>query len=213
MDEGHLFQQRNITNDPQFLNERAEMMFYFQDKFYKSDETEVFNSPSGKFKLEVHYYNHEEELRRYNYTKGIIKNNAESVIDIIYRNFSHFPYSWVEVDGNEYLLCGLDYQGYSIVDLSKKETKHYVSVEAYAGHGFCWAEIFYFQQKKLIVVDGCYWAAPYELVFYDFSKPMDLPYIELFRVEVDQITNWDKWKTTYEVKYIDQENNEKVYVF
>jgi hypothetical protein len=204
---------RNIVNDRRFLTNRDEMMYYFQDKFYKSEETEMFLSPSGKFKLEIHHFSHEEGIRRYNYTKGIIMDSSNNTIDIIYRNYDPFPYRWVEIDDTEYLVCGLDYQGYSIVDLSKKETRHYVPEEAYEGHGFCWAEIFFFEQKKLIMVDGCYWAAPYELVFYDFSKPMDLPYIELFRVEVDQITNWDSWKTTHIVKYMDQKNDEKEYVF
>lgn len=33
----------------------------------------------------------------------------------------------------------------------------------------------------MLIVDGCYWACPYELVAFDFSKPMDLPYPELHR--------------------------------
>lgn len=74
-------------------------------------------------------------------------------------------------------------------------------------------EIIYFQQKKLIVIDGCYWACPYELVFYDFSNPMNMPYNELFRVEVDSITNWDNWKDYCRVRYLDGENNEKEFVF
>lgn len=70
-----------------------------------------------------------------------------------------------------------------------------------------------FQTKKLIVVDGCYWAGPYELVFYDFSNPMGIPYKELFRVEVDNIKNWDDWKDSCMVRYVDEENNEQEYAF
>lgn len=77
----------------------------------------------------------------------------------------------------------------------------------------CWAEIIYFQQKNLIVVDGCYWACPYELVFYDFSSPMSVPYKELFRVEVDSIKNWGNWKTIHKISYVDEENNDKEFVF
>jgi hypothetical protein len=204
---------RNIVEDSQFLSERAEMMYYFQDKFYITEETEFVHSPSGKFILEIHHYNHEEGIRRYNYTKGIVTDSDRKAIDVIYRNFGTFPYSWVEENDTEYLLCGLDYQGYSIVNLSNGETKHYVPEEAYKGRGFCWAEIVFFETKKLIVVDGCYWAHPYELVFYDFSKPMQLPYKELFRVEVDRITNWGSWKDSYRISYLEDENNEKEFVF
>jgi hypothetical protein len=204
---------RNIVEDSQFLNERADMMYYFQDKFYNPEETEIVHSPSGKFILEIRHYNHEEGIRRYNYTKGIVTDSDHKIIDIIYRNYDPFLFSWVEVNGTEYLLCGLDYQGYSIVNLSNNESKHYVPEEAYKGQGFCWAEIIYFQQKKLIVVDGCYWAYPYELVFYDFSNPMNVPFKDVFRVEVDSIINWDSWKDSCRIKYIDKENNEKEFVF
>jgi hypothetical protein len=204
---------RNIVEDSRFLTERAKMMYYFQDEFYNPEETEIIHSTSGKFKLEVHHYNHEEDISRYDYTKGIVTDSEHNTIDIIYRNYGAFPYSWLEINGIEYLLCGLDYQGYSIVNLSNKETKHYVPEEAYEGHGFCWGEIINFQQKKLIVIDGCYWACSYELVFYDFSSPMNVPYNELFRVEVDSVINWESWRESFRVKYLDEENNEKEFVF
>lgn len=204
---------RNIVEDSQFLSERAEMMYYFQDEFYISEKTEIIHSTSGKFKLEIHHYNHVEGFIRHNYTKGIVTDSEHKIIDIIYRNYDPFLFSWLEVNGKEYLLCGLDYQGYSIVNLSNKETNHYVPEEAYKGHGFCWGEIIYFQQKKLIVIDGCYWACPYEIVFYDFSNPMNVPYNELFRVDVDSILNWDSWKDSCRVIYLDKENNETEFVF
>jgi hypothetical protein len=204
---------KNIVEDSRFLRDRDEMMTYIQDKFYIPEETEIFHSPSRRFNLEIHHYYYEEGIRIYNYTKGIITDIDNKIIDIIYRDYDPFLFCWVEMDGVEYLLCGIDYQGYSIVNLSKKETKHFVPEEAYVGSGFCWAEIMYFQHKKIIVVDGCYWACPYELVFYDFSNPMNVPYKELFRVEVDSITNWDNWKDSCTVRYLDEENNEKEYVF
>ncbi|QSF45627.1 hypothetical protein [Paenibacillus tianjinensis] len=204
---------RNIVQDTQFLSQRAEELLYFQDQFHVPDETETSCSPSGKFKLEIHHYYHKDGIRIYTYTKGIVTDIEDNLIDIIYRNYDPFVFSWAEVQGKEYLLCGLDYQGYTIVDLFGKETKHYVPEAAYKGHGFCWAEIICFEQKKLLVVDGCYWAAPYELVFYDFSNPLSLPYKELFRVEVDSITNWNHWREAHRVTYVDEEENEKVFVF
>lgn len=147
------------------------------------------------------------------YTKGIVTDKEGNLIDTIFRNYDPFVFTWVEAQGKEYLLCGLDYQGYSIVDLTGKETRHYVPEAAYKGHGFCWAEIIYFEQKELLVIDGCYWAAPYELVFYDFSDPMGLPYPELFRVEVDSITNWKEWRETHKVTYLDEEENRREFVF
>lgn len=204
---------RNIVQDARFLSQRAEELHYFQDQFYVPDETEISCSPSGEFKLEIQHYYHEDGISRRIYTKGIVTDIKDEPIDTIYRNYDPFVFSWVEVQGKEYLLCGLDYQGYSIVDLSDKKTQHYVPEAAYKGFGFCWAEIIYFEQQNLLVVDGCYWGHPYELVFYDFSNPMSLPYKELFRVEVDSITNWNDWRETHRITYVDEEENEKEFVF
>ncbi|WP_339312751.1 hypothetical protein [Paenibacillus sp. FSL M7-0896] len=204
---------RNIVQDARFLSQRAEELYYFQDEFYVPDETETSYSPSGRYKLDIHHYYHEEGITRWIYTKGIVTDLNENHIDTLFRNYDPFIFSWVEAQGKEYLLCGLDYQGYSIIDLSGRETRHYVPEAAYEGHGFCWAEIIYFEQKELVVVDGCYWAAPYELVFYDFSSPMSLPYPELFRVEVDSILNWKDWREAHRITYVDEEGIGREFVF
>lgn len=47
---------RNIVHDAQFLSNRAEELLYFQDQFHVPEETERIESPSGKFKLEIHHY-------------------------------------------------------------------------------------------------------------------------------------------------------------
>ncbi|GFN34166.1 hypothetical protein PCURB6_44260 [Paenibacillus curdlanolyticus] len=51
---------RSIVEDSRFLTERDEMMYYFQDKYYKPNETDNFHSPSGKYKLEIQNFYHEE---------------------------------------------------------------------------------------------------------------------------------------------------------
>lgn len=62
---------RNIVEDAQFLSERTEMLHFFQEKFYNPDETEITHSPSGKFKLEIRHYNHEEGIRRYRFDSSM----------------------------------------------------------------------------------------------------------------------------------------------
>jgi hypothetical protein len=161
---------RDIVSDSQFINDRAEMMGFFKDKYFRPEATEMITSPSGKYQLEIQHFSHVEEIRRYNYTIGIIKDYANNVIDSVYRNFPSFLYKWVDSNQSEYLLCGLDYQGYYIVNLSTQEIIHYVPEAAYQGLGFCWADIYYFQDKKLLVIDGCYWAHQYELVFTIFHN-------------------------------------------
>jgi hypothetical protein len=47
-----------------------------------------------------------------------------------------------------------------------------------------------------LAVEGCYWACPYDLVFYNFSDPTKLPLPELTRIEEYlDVTGWDGNKT------------------
>lgn len=36
---------------------------------------------------------------------------------------------------------------------------------------------------------------------------MNLPYTEIFRVEVDSITNWDRWREMCIIEYKDEDGN------
>jgi hypothetical protein len=86
---------------------------------------------------------------------------------------------------------GEDYQGYSVVNLTKGTYQVYFPEEGYKGFGFCWTAVFPSPDKLMLAVDGCIWAYPYEIVFYDFSEPDNLPYKELGRVS--DITDSEGW--------------------
>jgi hypothetical protein len=58
---------------------------------------------------------------------------------------------------------------------------------AQSGVGFCWAAHYPSLDRRFLAVDGCYWACPYELVIYDFTQPMELPYPELYRAPVWEV--------------------------
>lgn len=130
-------------------------------------------SPSGRFKLVVTC--HETSPGCWSYTKGVVS-HAESgeIIASIRRNYSSFPFAWLEehVDRHEYLICGEDYQGQTFVQLDTGKVVNDRSVGAEMGHGFCWAGYRLLGDKKTLLVDGCYWACPYELKFFDVSDPM-----------------------------------------
>jgi hypothetical protein len=44
----------------------------------------------------------------------------------------------------------------------------------------------------VLAVDGCYWACPYEIVFFDFANPASLPLPEIDRCEevTDPVIGW-----------------------
>ncbi|MHC4478215.1 MAG: hypothetical protein ACYTEL_21465 [Planctomycetota bacterium] len=44
----------------------------------------------------------------------------------------------------------------------------------------------------MLAVDGCYWACPYDLVFYDFRNPDILPLDEIKRIA--SLDDCERWK-------------------
>jgi hypothetical protein len=135
---------------------------------------------------------------KWDYSRGIVRRLADgAVVADIKRNYSDFWHAWVQhPNGCEYLLCGEDYQGYSIINLTKNTVSTYLPPEALKGHGFCWTSVYPSPDGLILAVYGCYWAQPYEAVLYDFSNPGVLPLPELHRIDpedwqVDSVIGWE----------------------
>jgi hypothetical protein len=117
------------------------------------------------------------------YTKAVIESGGRDPI-VIPRNYSDMWHLYVEhPNGMKYILCGHDYQGYDCVNLTKWVRHRYLPREALFGAGFCWSSVEWEEDpdKPQLIVNGCYWGGPFEIVVYDFSKPDELPYPELSR--------------------------------
>ncbi len=168
----------------------------FEDKFkscikIESETTENL-SPNGLYKLVIEVY---QNKKGGSYSKGIVinlKNNA--TIAEILRNYELFWFQWVtHRNGCKYLLCGEDYQGYMVINLTHEDKNIYFPEEGYEGGGFCWTDVFVSNDSSLIAVDGCYWGCPYELVVYDFSQPDVLPYKEVTRIDsLHECLGWNE---------------------
>ncbi len=174
-----------------YKNWRKEIASFFKLE-KKTKESDKIYAPSGNYYLTISSYHTGENT--WQYTRGIIKDSKNNkVIADIKRNYSHFWYSWVQhANGNEYLLCGEDYQGQTIVNVTKGTTKNYFPEAGFDGYGFCWLNAIASNKGNIIAVEGCYWACPYDIVFFDFSNPDELPYKELMRIEdVGDIEGWD----------------------
>lgn len=131
-------------------------------------------SPSGKYKLAITSIATKPGC--WNHTIGTVHNVATgSQLAEVKRNYSSFPFSWVEghANGHDYLVCGENYQGQTVIELDTGNRKDSLPDSAKLGHGFCWAVHEYNADQKLLVVDGCFWGGPYEYKFYDFSDPMN----------------------------------------
>ena len=139
-------------------------------------------SPSGLYKLQIFEYASYRENYG-NYSRGIVSEiSSGKIIADVKRNYGHFWHSWIEhPNGNEYLLCGEDYQGYSVVNLTQANYRACLPDEEFL---FCWVAVYPSPDKLMLAVDGCIWACPYEIVFYDFREPDNIPYKELGRVDL-----------------------------
>ena len=162
----------------QYLEWRESRAWVFLE--VEKEHHKEYLSPCKKYKLDIYKYpTHEGKS---NYTEGVITRLADNKeLGSVKRNYDSFPYIFI----NNYLICGEDYQGYSIVDLEKEEHNVYFPDEGFKGHGFCWACMYGVSDSNKLVVEGCYWGGQYEVVVYDFSNPTLLPLPELERFEVD----------------------------
>jgi hypothetical protein len=146
-------------------------------------------SPSGKYKMEI------SSLKTlpgtWKYTVGKVIDNTEQrfvrIISVVHRNYESFPFGWYEnhKDGHDYLVCGFDYQGLTVIRLDTRERMDWVPKNAVNGGGFCHSGFYEYRPKEnTIKTEGCFWACPYEYVTYDFSVPMSLPWPEKHREPV-----------------------------
>lgn len=144
-------------------------------------------SPSGRYSLSI-----EQRPTKpgcWNHTVGSVS-NGETQIATVNRNYSSFPFLWIEAhpNGHDYLVCGEDYQGQTVIELDTGKRRDYVPDDAKQGVGFCWVSCRFDVGSMILVADGCIWAAPYEYRFYDFADPMSgWPEIESDRwIDADQ---------------------------
>ena len=131
-------------------------------------------SDSGTYKIVITPYETKEGC--WNYTQGLVfRVGSDAPIADVRRNYSSFPYSFVEdhPNGHPYLICGADYQGQTVIELDTGARRDFVPEAAEDGCGFCWVDYRFDAQSTILVVAGCLWGAPYEYRFYDFSKPME----------------------------------------
>ena len=177
--------------DHLYLEKRAEVEAYFTTKNIRPSPEQIAQSPSGSFELKIYEVVTGAGAR--GYTLGIVKNlHTGSVICEIKRNFSRFWYAWVQhQSGYEYLLCGEDYQGYSVLNLNTAAYHVYFPEKGHNGVGFCWGDVHPSPDGLVLAVDGCYWGCPYELVIFDFKTPEELPLLEISRFsDLDVCQGW-----------------------
>lgn len=167
----------------------------FMKKNAQLDLKTEHQSPSGKYRLEVVPY--KTGKNTWNYTCGVIFQGKRKITEVR-RNYSRFPFAFVEnhPNGHDYLICGEDYQGQTIVELDTGKRISSVPHAKRFGAGFCWVKITPSPDGTMLAVEGCVWAAPYEVLIVDFTNPMDPPWLELHREsKYEHFCGWDDDKS------------------
>jgi hypothetical protein len=178
--------------DERYSEKRKAIERFFVPENTVADSDKTVVSPSGRFELEICRYS--TGPKSWDYSRGVVRCLSDKkVIADVKRNYGHFWHTWVKhANGNEYLLCGEDYQGYSVINLTQETYKVFFPESGYKGFGFCWASVYPSPDGLVLAVDGCYWACPYEIVFFDFSNPASLPLPEIERCDevTDPVIGW-----------------------
>lgn len=167
-----------------YSESRAEFLASFAEYELNSEAPNIFRSPSGEFELEVSRYTFGDS--GWGYSRGIARRTAapREVVADIKRNYPGFWHGWVNhSNGNEYLLCGEDYQCYNVIELASGRQSITVPLEIVGGGGFCWTGVVPSPTTNLIAVEGCIWAGPGEVVILDFREPLRSPLPEVLRVD------------------------------
>jgi hypothetical protein len=144
-------------------------------------------SPCGKYRIMVKYYASGQD-GCWDYS-GADVFCGERLVCKINRNYASFWFHWIiahPATGHDYILCGEDYQGYNVIDLTTGINYAYLPKAVSIGAGWCWIYVIDFNSETMqLVVDGCHWACPYERLTLDFSNPAKLPLPILYREELD----------------------------
>ena len=179
-----------MTNTPPYSEWRARIEERFASMALVADSKAKHVSPSGRYELEVSRYGAGENT--WNYSRGEVRRVADqSAVADVLRNYGTFWFCWVSRGDDEYVLCGEDYQGYNVINLSTGMNVLTFPREAFNGAGYCWGQVHPSLDGTTLAVEGCYWAAPYSLTFYDFSDPTRSPLPQLARYEdLDQVKGW-----------------------
>ena len=168
--------------------------FYFSDAqaLHSDRDPEERVSPSGHYKAVI--TRHATSPGCWSYTKAkVYQEGSDQPIAEIRRNYSSMWTAWVEnhpANGHSYLLAGEDYQGQTVVDLTTGEKRNGRPKSAGYGFGFCWVAATPSPDGTMVAVEGCFWACPYEVVIYDFSRPDECPPF----VEIHRESNHDDFK-------------------
>jgi len=103
-------------------------------------------------------------------------------------------------NGKRYLIFRRDLYGYSLLEIETLRDFHYFPACHLKPNAetFIWTDVLYNSNSNLMVVDGCYWACPWDLALVDFSDPLQPAENQVcisFKKDVGTINSY-RWEGT-----------------
>lgn len=108
-----------------------------------------------------------------------------------YRNYPSLPYLFLTHNGMDYMITGEDYQGYTVVNLTKATVRTILHPGHEKGWGWCPVSfIDYDETDSLLTVEGCYWGAEFEYRKY-IVEDFDTFNFDQFETEAEEYNDDD----------------------
>jgi hypothetical protein len=187
---------KNAVVDDWYKEDRQRVEAVFLKQNALPGSVEAHNSPSGQYRLVVHEY----DEGGLDYSRGLVSRGDRPVAEV-QRNDSRFFFSWAEghSNGHDYLLCGEHLYGQTIIELDTGRRVDFITEDARDENSFICTAYYPSPDRRLVMIYGCYWACPFELVFCRFNDPMALPWPEIDRAELNgEPTGWTDQGFVYE---------------
>lgn len=160
---------RNVAYTPEYREYRKKYDKLFHSDYFVEEE---ISSLSDDLFLKSRYYQGTLEGCNMYMSENMLMNYSDQVI-YTYRNIddaAEFSTLISHSNGKKYLIFRTELYGYSVFDIEEKKDFHYVPD---AKESFIWTAVFYNPENNILLVSGCFWAAPFGLIMLDFTNPME----------------------------------------
>ena len=170
---------------------RADLHLCRRAHAFEPGPAESAESPSGRFRLVATPFSSSETRQELTRLELFAQGETEPLAEV-WATTSPAFFGWAVASGREYLLCAeAQLGGQTVVDLSGRQVVSYAPPEQ---DGFIWAEFHLSPDGRTLAAAGCYWACPYVVKLFDFSRPLALPLPELQEIELldhdEELLGW-----------------------
>ena len=147
-----------------------------EEKASVNEEVYISNelSPSKKYRITI-----ESHFAPSRFSRQFITIHRVEGDSLIYKieNASLFRFKFFTRQNEEWLFCtGESYMTQVFINLDNgtvyDDTGNIKNTSEFKGGcAFCWAQMHISDDGNTLIVDGCIWAFPYEIRFFDFTDP------------------------------------------